>query len=98
MYNQHRMMWDVYPEGDRIMAKSEYEEIIQFLTSRMSTHTPVLVLGAGFSAGAKNKDGKELPTGSALAQDLFDQLMSKNKKIDRKSTRLRYGGLQGRQV
>lgn len=50
------------------------------LTKRMSVRTPILVLGAGFSCGVLNGQGKPLPTGSELANELFDALLAKPRK------------------
>lgn len=57
-------------------AKSE----IQLLTNRMSVKTPVLVLGAGFSRGVLTGQGKHLPTGKELANELFDTILGKMPK------------------
>ncbi len=54
---------------------------IQLLLDRMSARSPVLVLGAGFSCGVKNKDGKALPTAGGLAEELYKELLEKNSRI-----------------
>ncbi len=53
----------------------------QLLLDRMSVRSPVLVLGAGFSRGIKNKEGKELPTAGTLADELFCELIEKNSRV-----------------
>ena len=53
------------------------EQEIKLLTDRMSSRTPVLVIGAGFSYGALNGQRKPLPTGSGLANELFDTILEK---------------------
>lgn len=53
---------------------------IELLTNRMSARTPVLVLGAGFSCGVLNGQGKPLPTGRELANELFDTILEKMPK------------------
>lgn len=53
------------------------EQEIKLLTDRMSSRTPVLVIGAGFSLGALNGQRKLLPTGSGLANELFDTILEK---------------------
>lgn len=53
----------------------------KLLIERMSARTPVLVLGAGFSIGAKNGTGKPLMTGRELSQALFDNVLAKGRKV-----------------
>lgn len=53
------------------------EQEIKLLTDRMSSRTPVLVIGAGFSYGALNGQRKPLPTGRGLANELFDTILEK---------------------
>lgn len=55
----------------------DVEQEIKLLTDRMSSRTPVLVIGAGFSRGALNGQRKPLPTGSGLANELFDTILEK---------------------
>lgn len=56
---------------------------IRLLLERMSTRSPVLVLGAGFAYGVKNKDGKDLPTSVTLSHELFNELLAKNNKVSK---------------
>lgn len=51
------------------------EQEIKLLTNRMSSKTPVLVLGAGFSRGVFNEQRKPLPTGKDLSHELFDAIL-----------------------
>lgn len=55
----------------------DVEQEIKLLTNRMSSRTPILVVGAGFSCGALNGQRKPLPTGSGLANELFDTILEK---------------------
>lgn len=55
----------------------DVEQEIKLLTDRMSSRTPVLVIGAGFSYGALNGQKKPLPIGSELANELFDTILEK---------------------
>ena len=50
----------------------------ELLLSILNEKTPILVLGAGFSYGAKNKKGKELPLASELAKELYEQIIIKS--------------------
>lgn len=43
-----------------------------FLLERMKSSRPVLLLGAGFSAGVKNEEGKALPLGGELSEELYN--------------------------
>ena len=53
----------------------------QLLIDRMSIRTPILVLGAGFSKGIQSQDGKPLPAGHELAEELFDEVLAKSKTV-----------------
>ena len=53
----------------------------QLLIDRMSIRTPILVLGAGFSKGIQSQDGKPLPAGHELAEELFNEVLSKSKTV-----------------
>lgn len=48
------------------------EKDFKFLLDRMKQNRPVLLLGAGFSAGAKNGSGEPLPIGWRLSQNLYN--------------------------
>lgn len=52
------------------------------LIERMRLRAPVLVLGAGFSRGVNNKHNQPLPNAQELAEAIFTQVLSKNKRID----------------
>lgn len=56
---------------------TDMEQEIKLLTDRMSSRTPVLVIGAGFSHGALNGQREPLPTGRELANELFDMILEK---------------------
>lgn len=45
------------------------------LTEALCNRDPVLFLGAGFSLGATNKEGKALPSAGLLARELYDVLL-----------------------
>lgn len=55
----------------------DVEQEIKLLTDRMSSRTPVLVIGAGFSCGVLNGQRRPLPTGKELANELFDTILEK---------------------
>lgn len=61
------------------MVLSDEEKL---LIGRMSVRAPILVLGAGFSRGVQNGKRQPLPDGQTLAQRLFDDVLSKSKKVD----------------
>ena len=42
------------------------------LFQTMRIRTPVLLLGAGFSLGAKNERGENIPLGSNLSEKLYN--------------------------
>ena len=44
---------------------------INFLLERMRSNRPILLLGAGFSYGAVNGNGKKLPIGTELSHELY---------------------------
>lgn len=43
-----------------------------FLLDRMKGSRPVLLLGAGFSVGAKSQNGNPIPMGKTLSEDLYN--------------------------
>lgn len=47
------------------------EKDINFLLERMRSNRPILLLGAGFSYGAVNGNGKKLPIGTELSHELY---------------------------
>lgn len=59
----------------------EYSPDEKKLLDRMRLKTPVLVLGAGFSFGVKNRKGQEIPSGQSLSNILFSNVLKKSKKV-----------------
>ncbi len=57
------------------------DEEQKLLLSRMSTRTPILLLGAGFSNGARDKKQHLLPMAHDLAKELFENVICKAKGI-----------------
>ena len=55
---------------------------IEKLMGIMKTKIPVLLLGAGFSLGAKNENGEDLPRGGELSEFLFEKMYRGNKNFD----------------
>ena len=54
------------------------QEIINKLKMSLTEKTPSLLLGAGFSFGAKNGDNENLPVGLGLLDKLYDELYVNN--------------------
>lgn len=52
------------------------------LKTKMQEHKPILLLGAGFSIGAKNSCGVELPMGNGLCDRLFDTMYPESYDAD----------------
>lgn len=52
---------------------------VELLKKCIDNRAPILLLGAGFSLGAKGKNGQNLMLGSSLAKELFKQLIKPNK-------------------
>lgn len=55
------------------------DKSVELLQRCIEDRSPILLLGAGFSLGAKGKSGKELMLGGALAQRLYDDIIIPNK-------------------
>ncbi len=54
------------------------QEILNKLKMSLTERTPSLLLGAGFSFGAKNRNNEDLPVGSGLLEKLYDELYVNN--------------------
>lgn len=54
------------------------EESVLKLKISLQEKTPTLLLGAGFSFGAKNGNGEELPLGKKLVEQLYTHLFEDN--------------------
>lgn len=55
------------------------DKSVELLQRCIEDRSPILLLGAGFSLGAKGKSGKELMLGGDLAQRLYDDIITPNK-------------------
>ena len=55
---------------------------IELLHDTLLNKNPILVLGAGFSKGIKNRKGKLLPNSKELAVELFNEILIKNLKSE----------------
>ena len=60
-------------------------ESLELLIDVLQNKNPALFLGAGFSLGAINKDGKKLPSGGELAKELYDKFLLKRLSDNEKS-------------
>lgn len=63
------------------MIEDNIRSIMKSLFS--GSHSPSLLLGAGYSYGAQNKIGNELPIGRKLANDLYDYFFVSKKVGDK---------------
>jgi len=54
------------------MSEPNLQPIIEHLKVQFRNRTPVLFTGAGFSLGAKDRQGRALPTGSMIAKELWE--------------------------
>lgn len=54
---------------------------ISLLRRCIEDRSPILLLGAGFSLGAKGRNGQKLMLGGALAQRLYEEIIIPNKDL-----------------
>lgn len=54
---------------------------INLLRRCIEDRSPILLLGAGFSLGAKGRNGQKLMLGGALAQRLYEEIIIPNKDL-----------------
>ena len=52
---------------------------IELLKNCIENRSPILLLGAGFSLGAKGQSGQELMLGGTLAEKLYEEIIIPNK-------------------
>jgi len=57
-------------------------DALEKLKTKMQEHKPILLLGAGFSIGAKNAHGIDLPKGDDLSNRLFDRMYPEGYEAD----------------
>ena len=57
---------------------TQVNDVLEHLKSRMKERTPILLLGAGFSRGAVNKNGDYLKLGKELANELYTEFYINN--------------------
>ena len=50
-------------------------QVSELLRDSLTNKAPLLILGAGFSLGSKNGKRQPIPTGTALANELFNSLL-----------------------
>lgn len=72
---------------------------ISLLRRCIEDRSPILLLGAGFSLGAKGRNGQKLMLGGALAQRLYEEIIIPNKDLlteealDTASLAIKWGNL-----
>lgn len=60
----------------------------ELLKDVLRNRNPALFIGAGFSCGAMNGEGKELPVGNRLARELYEKVLQPNINNDKSMTKL----------